>query len=206
MVFRSVNFKQPSGTLTGAIPEENGLGLIQVKTASGVENVTALHVNNGTITPRLIWEPYTNTSTQETTEPVGPCDNNPACPAGSSVHYPISPISGTPRWDCAVWLGSAQTVGMSEPVLIQDPDWFNGVDPPATRYCAKVYSFPAGATRPPPPTYLVAEYNTFTIADNFTIFIKSNYVSSAAQLSQESQPLFPVDFVTTAGNPPSFDE
>ena len=46
MVFRSVNFKQPSGTLTGAIPEENGLGLIQVKTASGVENVTALHVNN----------------------------------------------------------------------------------------------------------------------------------------------------------------
>lgn len=204
MSFRSVGFKKPDGTLTGAIPEVNGLGLIKVKTASGVENATALHINDGTPNPKLIWEPYTATQ-PEPTQPVGPCDNNPVCLNGSFVHYPLSPATGTPRWDCAVWASTAQTVGMSPPVQIQDPDWNSG-DPIEGRWCANVYSFTSGITRPPPPTYIVAEYTTYTIADNFTFFIKNNYVSSAASLNQQNFPLFPADQITTASNPPKFDE
>lgn len=206
MSFRLLNFKKPDGTLTGAIPEINGFGLIKTKTPSGIQDVAALYVNDGTAFPKLIWQPYsTPNPTNEPTEPTGPCNNNPACPAGTYVHYPLTPTTNTPRWDCNVWKTTAQTVNMGAPISIQDPDWIPG-DPIEKKYCARVYSFNSGALKPPPPTYITVEYQTYTIADNFILYIKNNYVGSAADFATQSTPIFPTDRTSIGNTPPSFQE
>jgi hypothetical protein len=198
MSFRLLNFKKPDTTLTGAIPELNGLGLIKVKdTAGQLQNVTSLYVNDGTATPKLIWEPTTvSPSTNESTQPpVGPCDNQPTCPNPlESVHYPLIPGT-TSRWDCSLWKTCANAVDLQLNTTISSNSAL--LDPTTNTPYAKVYNFAGPAPLPPPPGYVVLDYVSFTVADRVAVYINKNIESTAANFNSltandpNSQVLFP---------------
>jgi len=182
MSFRLVNFKKPDGSLTGAVPEINGLGLIKVKDTTGnIQNVTSLYINDGTANPKLIWEPTTvSASTNEPTQPpAGPCDNQPVCPNAqyeAVLHYPLIPNT-TERWDCAKWKITGNAVDLSLNTTISNSTAL--LDPEGTGQYAKVYNFNSAPPLPPPPGYILLDYLSFSVADRIAVYINKNIEASA---------------------------
>jgi hypothetical protein len=184
---RSVNFKKPDTTLTGNIPELNGLGLIKVKDTTGqTQNVTSLYVNDGSVTPQLIWQPTTvsQTTNESTQPPVGPCDNQPVCPDltyESLLHYPLIPNT-TERWDCAKWKLTGNAVDLVLNTTISNNIALNDPDSAGTGQYARVYNFNGPTPLPPPPGYVVLDFLSFSVADRIAVYINKNIEAPASVL------------------------
>jgi len=181
-----------SGLNITTIPEV--IGNLKVKDNPLVPptNITSLYAKTtaGSTSAELVWQ--IPTATENPTQPGGPCDGYLPCNVGTFVHYPANTIGASPRWNCSVWQNTGQTVNLNLIHELADPE-YSGVPEVESPFYARIYDFvESPPPLPPPPSYVLAELTTFTIADRFVFFINSkNTKSAAAWHTQTNIPIFP---------------
>jgi hypothetical protein len=175
---RIVNIKKDDGS-SGNIPEQ--LGNIKIKTGSTTsQDVKKLYAKTSSGNAELVWDITTTTTTNESTQPpVGPCDNQPTCPnPNESVYYPLIPGT-TNRWNCNLWKNCGNAIGLEFNTSISDNIALTDPDDNASGY-AKVYDFIGSTPLPPPPGYVLMDYQSYSVADRVAIYINKNIESTAS--------------------------